>query len=156
MTSYPHDVHDDDDGRSAEALFAGRLNELWPQDPKTGKPYGIRRVAEMLADRGIAMKRSHLHNLQTGKYLPRLSDRARLAQFLGVPVGELCPDLPPEQAEQLALADSFRRHNVREVALRQLTDQFPEDAQAEVTRALRSVLSRFERVTQDEDSGQIP
>ncbi|WP_258342033.1 hypothetical protein [Saccharopolyspora gregorii] len=126
-------------------VFAERLTELLAAqpDPETGKPYGSERMAGLLTARGVRMSGTHMWHLRTGRAVPRLTEVVAFAEFFGVGLDFFDPAIAPELLAQWRLAGQLRSHGVEEVALRQLTDQFPEQDRQHVADAILGVLHGF-------------
>lgn len=158
VTPYSRDVRSPSDSSDAGSdggpasgssisvhVFSERLTELLQgqPDPETGKPYSSERMAALLTGRGVRMSGTHMWHLRTGRAVPRLTEVVAFAEFFGVGLDFFDPAIAPELLAQWRLAGQLRSHGVEEVALRQLTDQFPEQDRPHVTDAILGVLQGF-------------
>jgi hypothetical protein len=148
-----------EDGRKPETLdsrsepndpgFPARLNELFERyrNPRTGRPYSHEHVTHWISHNNpyeLSMSHAHLSHLRRGRADPRLREIVMLARFFQVEPIDLVP--AASWAADLKRAAEFRQHGVKELALRQLTDEFPEDQREHVLSAITGVLEAFEKV----------
>ena len=136
-------------------VFAERLTELLEAqpDPETGKPYGSERMAALLTERGVRMSGTHMWHLRTGRAVPRLTEVVAFAEFFGVGLDFFDPAISRDLLAQWRLAGQFHRQGVEEVALRQLTGQFPEQDRPHVAEAILGVLQGFKALRADQLPG---
>ena len=136
--------------------FHTRLNELFERypNPETGRPYSNDHVAHWISGNnpyGLSMSHAHLSHLRRGRADPRLREIVMLARFFEVEPTDLVPSAG--WAADLERAAEFRSHGVKELALRRLADEFPEDQREHVLSAITGVLEAFEKVrSRTEDS----
>lgn len=138
-------------------VFAERLTELLAlnPDPDTGRPHSSERLAARLTARGVRMSSTHMWHLRTGRAVPRWTEVVAFAEFFGVGLDFFDPAISAEPPAQRRSAGRFRAHGVEEVALRQLTDQFPAGDRPHVAEAINGVLQGF-KALRAADSPEAP